>query len=191
MIDKKILLWGGAGIVALGGAWFVLHRGSGSGQDSAAMAAYIPPTVYGTGSVAGADPGGLGGTTGLSTDNSIAQIIAANLGLAQLQSSAAIHTSDNQKEVALATLDANKIIALNDNQTTVNNSLAQQLGNVINAFTKKSASSTGGTSGFFGIGATAGSSSSIEQGPGSIVGSLGYQDGLLKIDLSQGPARAA
>ncbi len=189
MIDKKILLWGGAGVVALAGAWFVFHKGSSG--DSGAGAAYMPSTVYGLGSVAGADPGGLGGTSGLSTDNSIAQVIAANLGLAQLQSNAAIHTSDNQKDVALATLDANKLIALNDNQTTQNVALASRLGDVINAFTSKVTSTTGGTSGFFGIGATAGSSYAAENGPGSIVGSLGFDNGKLDINLSQGPAKAA
>jgi hypothetical protein len=175
LMHNKAVLWGGAGVVALIGAWLIFHKGGSSGNGAIG---YVPPTVIGTG-------GTSTDASGASTDNSISQIIAANLQLAADQSNAVIHQSDNQKAVAMATLDANKTVALNDNQTTQNVALTSQLGNVINAFTSKVTSSVGGTSGFFGIGATAGSSQSSEIGPSSINGELGFdQNGMLKINLA-------
>jgi len=175
LMHNKAVLWGGAGVVALIGAWLIFHKGGSSGSGATA---YVPPTVIGTG-------GTSTDASGASTDNSISQIIAANLQLAADQSNAVIHQSDNQKAVALATVDANRIVALNDNQTSQNIALTSQLGNVIDAFTTDITSSTGGTSGFFGIGATAGSTSSSKVGPSSVVGELGFdQNGMLKINLA-------
>lgn len=190
MIDfknKKVWIWGGAGLAVLIAVWYFMGRNSSGTGD---QTAYLPTTVYGAGSVAGADPGGLGGTSSGSTDNSIAQLIAGNLQMAQEQANAVITQSNNQKDVALATLDANTQVALSDNQTTQNVSLASQLGNIVSAFTTQKSSTTGGTTGFFGIGATGSSSSTVKEGPGSIVGSLGFQNGMLDINLAQGPKAA-
>lgn len=179
---NKLWIWGGAGLAILAGGAFMLTRKPAAATDTSGS--YYPATVYGSG-VPTADPGGIGGSTGLSTDNSIAQLIAGNVAMAEAQSSAAIHTSDNQLSAALATVAANRDIALNDNQTTIQKSLADQIGNVIQSFTTKQVSSQGGTSGFFGIGATGGSSSSSEVGPNSIVGHLGFENGMIDINLAR------
>lgn len=181
---NKLWLYGGAALVVVAGGAFALTRKPASATD--ANGSYYPATVYGQG-VPTADPGGLGGTTGLSTDNSIGQLIAANIATATLQSNTTIHTSDNALAAALATVQANKDIAFDDNATVIKKSLADQIGSVISAFTTRTTSSQGGNAGFFGIGASGGSSSSVEQGPGSIVGKIGYNNGMISIDVAQGP----
>ena len=178
---NKLWLWGGAAAVAVIGGGLILSRGKSSSADTSG--AYYPATVYG-----GVTDSGATSNTASSTDNSISQLIAANIATATQQSETTKYTSDNQKAVALATIAANQNVALDDNATVIKKSLADQVGNIISAFTKKTVKSSGGSAGFLGIGASGGSASSTETGPGSIVGKIGYENGIIKIDVAQGPA---
>lgn len=183
---NKWMLWGGGGLAAVAAVYLVM-KNSGAASGSSTDGSFYPPITYSGGTAGGTtstDPG-----TG-TTDDSIAQLIAGNLAIAQAQSSATEYTSDNSKTVALATLAEQQTVALDTNATGIKQSLASQLGNVIQAFTKSTVK-TSSSGGFFGIGA--GSSSEVDtQGPGSIVGSLGFDpNGQLKINLAQGPASTA
>ncbi len=141
---NKWLLWGGAGAAALVGGFMLLRGGSAPAAQSAdSGGGYYPPMVFGSGggTVASSD-------SGSSTDNSIAQLIAGNLAVAQEQSSMTKYTSDNEKAIALATLGTQQTIASNDNsfklaqtldnnKTAVQQSLADQLGALSATFGSK------------------------------------------------------
>jgi hypothetical protein len=159
---NKWLLWGGAGAAALVGGFMLLRGGSAPAASAdSGSGGYYPPMVFGSG----------GGTvasdsSGTSTDNSIAQLIAGNLAVAQEQSSMTKYTSDNDKAVALATLGTQQTIASNDNA----NKLALQLNNNKTAIQQALAAQLGN------ISATLGT----KQG---LAGSLGFVDDKIVVDL--------
>lgn len=182
---KNPWVLGGVGLAVLAGA-FVLTRPAAN-SDAAGSDEFFPPIVVGgaNGGIPTADPGGLNASTAYSTDNSISQLIASNLATATMQSDLTKYTSDNDKSVALATLSAQKEIALDTNKTTIQQALASQLGAVVSAFTTTTSKSK---SGFLGIG---GGSSSTTQGPTSILGSIGFDNGKIAIDIARDGAKPA
>lgn len=149
---NKFLIWGGVGVAALAGGFLLLRGGASPApaQDSGS-GAYYPATVYGSGGGSVATD-----TSGASTDNSIASLIAGNLAIAQEQSSATKYTSDNLKTTQLAQISSAQAIAFNDNAVTLDTNkknvqvaLAGQLGDIIKNMTGgKQVGSVGGSLGF-------------------------------------------
>lgn len=134
---NKWILWGGAGVAALVGGVLLFRGGAApaASTDTTGSAGYYPPMVYGGASGSSATDT----TSGTSTDNSIAQLIAGNLATAQEQSNLTKYTSDNDKAVALATLGSQQAIASNDNATK----LAMQLASNRNDIQKTLAEQVG------------------------------------------------
>lgn len=142
---NKWLLWGGGGAVALV-AGVLLFRGNSAPADSggdSGLGAYYPATVYGSGYSGGGSTTSDG--SGASTDNSIAQLIAGNLAVAQQQSSTTKYVSDNDRAIALATLENQKTVAANDNAAKlalaqnntrgeIQKTLAAQVGQLANKY---------------------------------------------------------
>lgn len=129
MVNKWVL-WGGAGVAVLAGG-FLLLRGGSQSQASDGGSAFYPPTVYGGASTPAS---AIDTTSGTSTDNSIAQLIASNLSIAQTQSNTTLATAQMQKDVSLATLDQQKQIAFAANDTQIKNTLAGQIGTIVSKF---------------------------------------------------------
>jgi hypothetical protein len=140
---NKLWLWGGAGAAALVGGFLLLRGGSApaasSSDNSGGLGSYYPPLVYGGGGGSVTSDG-----SGSSTDNSIAQLIAGNLAVAQEQSNMTKYTSDNEKAIALAQYGSQERIAANDNttklaleldrnKTDIQKALAGQLGGLASA----------------------------------------------------------
>jgi hypothetical protein len=182
MAINKWWLYGGAGVAVLAVGAIMLSRGGGSDASASDDLTYYPSMVFGGGTVPSAAPGGLNASEAYSGDNSIAQMIASNFATAQLQADTSKYVADTEKAIMLATLENERVLTLDTNKSLVQQSLATQLGAVVNAFTTKSSKSS---SGFLGIG---GGSSSTTKGPGSIVGEIGFEDGKIKIDIASGPA---
>lgn len=186
---NKLWLWGGGAVAAVALGAFILTRGTAPVASSDASAdtglgSYFPPLVYGSGgSVAGADPGGLNASDSYSTDNSISQLIASQLATATIQSETTKYTAGLDRDVALAGYASDQAIALDTNKTDIQKALAAQLTGVVNAFTNKSSTSKS-SSGFLGIGGS-GSSNSTTTGPNSIVGSIGFDNGKINIDIAK------
>lgn len=179
-IDNKWLIGGGIGVAALvAGFVFLKPKAAASDSSYGGIDGYYPPTVIGSGSgISSADPGGLNASTSYSTDNSISQLIASTLQQSTDQMNTTKYTSDNDKAVALATLDTQKAISAGNNNTSIQEALASQLGQIAASFTT---TKTSNKSGFLGIG---GGSSTSSSGPTSIVGSIGFDPNSNKININ-------
>jgi len=201
-MDKKFLIYGGIGAVALVGGFMLLNRGGGSEAAPAADSGYFPATVYSSG---GGMQGGSSdtafatGTTAAATDMNIAALLATQLSTAQMNADMTKFSATTEKEIALAGYTNSLAIAKEQSNASIMQGLASSLSGIIKTFQGSgSSTSTSGSSssGFFGIGG--GSSQSVQSSSYTnavhgVEGNIGYQNGVISIDLNQSynPALAA
>ncbi len=168
MAFKKIyLLYGAGALVALVGGYFIYENSTSptgaaanSGTDSSTLGSVYPDTIYG---------GGSSGTT--TTDTSGTDTLSALLAQQTTQSTQNYQLGEDtlasQERVSLATLDTQKAIALDTNQANIEQSLAGQLGSIVQAMTPSYYTKYG----------------KVSPGLAEVAGGIGFSNGQITLDL--------
>lgn len=199
-MDKRILIYGGIGAVVLVGGFFVLNRGGGQSDAPAQDNGYYPATVYssGGGGIVGDSSGSSSGDgTAASMDTSISALIASTLAQGQLQKDMTIYQADTDKAIAFKGYETTQFVTQSNNDASIQRSLADQLSGIVKTFQGSGSSTTtsgSSKSGFFGIGG--GSSNSVNSssyvtGVNGVKGTIGYQNGVISLDIAQLANKAA
>jgi len=127
-MNRSYLIYGGMALaVAVGGFILIRHNAATaanvaqdtSANDSALNSLY-PGILY----------SGAGGSTGTSTTDALTQALQQQATKDSNDYTLASATLASNEKVSLATLDTQKVIALDTNQTAIEQSLAAQLGDI-------------------------------------------------------------
>lgn len=185
---------GGIGVVAIVGGFMVMRGGGGeaAASDNNYMSGYIPPMTFsgGGGSIDAGQVPNTGATAG-STDTSIAALIASTLAQGQQQADLTKFISNNEKDVALAGYTNSLAITKETANASIQQSLANALGGIVKTFQGSYESTTSGgktSSGFFGIGGGSNSSTtstSFTNAVNGVKGTIGYNNGVISLDIAQ------